>query len=83
MLGPNRYDRIKGDGKISYQEFISKLQNKPEQEIRTENRTSSKLLQVKELMILHMHTIEDAFNMVSTSPLIYLSFSFHKKRKDG
>lgn len=64
-----RYDYIRGDGKINMKEFINSMLIMPDNERRMAQRASKKLLQLKEMMILHMTSATDAFN------------KFNKKKK--
>ena len=54
IKGHTRYDLVKGDGKIDFDEFASKLYNIPENENRMIERSKEKLSLLKEQMILYM-----------------------------
>lgn len=54
------------DGKIDYQEFASKFRLS-ELDERLKGRARDKLARLKELMILHMTSPQDAFRIVSLS----------------
>ena len=63
LTNHTRYDYIRGDGKINMKEFINSLLIMPDNQRRLAQRAASKLLQMKEMMILHMTSASDAFNM--------------------
>lgn len=65
LTGHTRYDKIEGDGKISYDEFAAKLYNMPANETRMLQRANGRLVQMKENMNLYMTSSSDAFRMVS------------------
>ncbi len=53
------------DGKIDYQEFSSKFKTS-ELDVRLKERAKDKMARLKELMILHMTSPNDAFRFVRT-----------------
>ncbi len=52
------------DGKIDYQEFSAKFKTS-ELDVRLKERAKDKMARLKELMILHMTSPNDAFRFVS------------------
>jgi hypothetical protein len=52
------------DGRIDWQEFMSKFKNK-ELDVMMKERAKDKMGRIKELMILHMTSPNDAFRFVS------------------
>jgi Ca2+-binding EF-hand superfamily protein len=58
------------DGRIDWQEFINKFKNK-ELDVMMKERAKDKMGRLKELMILHMTSPNDAFRYVR------LTFSFN------
>ena len=52
------------DGKINWQEFISKFKTSDLDE-RMKERAKDKMARLKELMIMHMTSPNDAFRFVS------------------
>ncbi len=52
------------DGKIDYQEFVAKFKTTDLDE-RLKERAKDKMARIKELMILHMTSPNDAFRFVS------------------
>jgi len=63
------------DGKIDYNEFAAKFKTS-ELDVRLKERAKDKMARLKELMILHMTSPNDAFRFVST--LIVHSHSLMK-----
>ena len=61
LKGHTRYDAVKGDGTINYNEFKEKLYDVPENEVRMMQRANERLVNLKESMILHMGSTNDAF----------------------
>jgi hypothetical protein len=56
------------DGKINYQEFVAKFKTTDLDE-RLKERAKDKMARLKELMMLHMTSPNDAFRFVSNSYL--------------
>ena len=54
------------DGKIDYQEFVSKFKT-TDLDDRLKERAKDRMGRLKELMILHMTSPNDAFRFVSLS----------------
>jgi hypothetical protein len=55
------------DGKIDWQEFISKFK-RSELDERLQERAKDKMARIKELMIMHMTSPNDAFRFVTFTP---------------
>jgi len=60
------------DGKIDWKEFISKFKTS-ELDERLKERAKDKMAKLKELMMLHMTSPNDAFRFVSLLSFIYNS----------
>lgn len=60
------------DGKIDWQEFISKFKTS-DLDVRLKERSKDKMARLKELMILHMTSPNDAFRYVRIR-IWYLSY---------
>jgi hypothetical protein len=53
------------DGKIDYNEFMAKFKTN-DLDVRLQERAKDKMARLKELMILHMTSPNDAFRFVSS-----------------
>ena len=60
----NRVD-ANNDGRISYLEFAAKFREDPIHEEKMVMRANQRLVQINELMILHMDSAFNAYRMVS------------------
>lgn len=58
------------DGKIDYNEFMAKFKVS-ELDDRLKERAKDKMARIKELMMLHMTSPNDAFRFVSTIQIDY------------
>lgn len=64
---------LNGDGKIDWREFIAKFK-KSELDERLKERSRDKMARIKELMLLHMTTPNDAFRFFDVSKLGKLTY---------
>lgn len=63
------------DGKIDYNEFMAKFKTR-DLDVRLQERARDKMARIKELMILHMNSTNDAFKYVrDILPNNYFCFS--------
>lgn len=60
------------DGKIDYNEFMSKFKQN-DLDVRLKDRAKDKMARLKELMMLHMTSPNDAFRFVKYSSFIFYS----------
>jgi hypothetical protein len=61
---------LTADGKINWKDFVGKFKTS-ELDERLKVRAKDKMARMKELMILHMTSPNDAFRYVLYSPLLY------------